>query len=63
MECVQSYDLLDVEKISLFPCMNILNEIIEALVRLDLIESRWNSWKNLSGYEITRIKQTENIAK
>ena len=43
--------------------MNILNEIIEALVRLDLIESRWNSWKNLSGYEITRIKQTENIAK
>ena len=43
--------------------MNILNEIIEALVRLDLIESRWNSWKNLSGYEITQIKQTENIAK
>ena len=53
---VQSHDVLDVETIYLFSCVNILSEIIEEFLKLDLIEFKWNKWKNLSGQEITRLK-------
>ena len=35
---VQSHDVLDVETIYLFSCVNILSEIIEEFLRLDLME-------------------------
>ena len=40
---VQSHDVLDVETIYLFSCVNILNEITEVFLRLDLIACKRNS--------------------
>ena len=37
---VQSHDVLDVETIYLFSCVNILNEITEVFLRLDLIKNK-----------------------